>query len=299
MNLCPSARGGRCRVLGKPHLHSFLRSNNYLSVPKGGWPTARLGIFFRRADDFASSHFSEGSFVPFSEDLPGFLGVAVVGLLPGGLVARMDERVFVEPAEGRPRNIVRMCGLSSAVGEGARGCDGQRNRRGRAAGRTPGAGRAGAARLHRDHRHQVGPARRHGDRGPQPVEQDARSRERPVRQEARGTPGRGGSAWSRSTCFGLAVGSCLFPSTVSPKATARPMPPVPVAAGSHSRSSIYRLPLRERLPAIAIPLRTTTPTSRLISRPCSTSATRQAAMAMTSTTARSPIHHWSRRRRVG
>ena len=26
--------------------------------------------------------------------------------LPGGLVARVDERVFVEPSEGRGRNIV-------------------------------------------------------------------------------------------------------------------------------------------------------------------------------------------------
>ena len=57
---------------------------------------------------------------------------AIQRQLPSDLVARMDERVFVEPSEGKPGTSFPMFVSSSAGCQGTATVDWQRNRRRRA-----------------------------------------------------------------------------------------------------------------------------------------------------------------------
>ena len=184
-----------------------------------------------------------------------YLREAIQPGLPGGLLARVDERVFVESsgtsgAKHRPR----MCGSSSAVARGSGPPDVQRHRGGRALGRPLRAGRAGTAGLHRDHRHQVGQAGRLGDRDPQSFEQARRSREGLyVKKQEELRAGRVSLVeidLLRTGSRVLSVPLDRIPEghrTAYAACVRRGWKPFEI--------EFYRIPLRERLPAIAIPLR--------------------------------------------
>ena len=215
-------------------------------------------------------------------------------LLPGELVARVDKRVFVEPAEESPRNIIPDVRV---VERGRRGSHGLRTGNGIAVAEPL------VVHLQPDEPvrqgyieildSQVGPPRRHGDRDPEPVEQETAAQGENSTSRSRKSSATVKSAWSRSTCCDPAAGSCRFPSIGSPKATTAPtqrvparLAPVPggVLPAAPPASDSRRSPSRcGRM----------TPTSRLTSRPCSTSAMKQDAMRMISTMASSLTRRWS------